>query len=213
MYSLIAFLIILAAAINYIILSTAVSTGRAKEIGIRKISGAENRSIGNQLLTESIFFAFIALPVALVMMWPVLPYAGKLFQTDLYILSSNIIMYVSVYLALTLFIGVASGIYTSYYLSGLKVTDILKSSTHFGKRKQFFRSSLIILQLVIFSSFVSGTIIILSQYQFALKKDPGYYNKDILLVDLGQDFKGYSAFINNLKANPDVIMAAGTTGR
>lgn len=57
---------------------------------------------------------------------------------------------------------------------------------------------------------MSSTIIIRSQYQFALKKDPGYYNKDILLVDLGQDFKGYSAFINNIKANPNVIMAAGT---
>jgi putative ABC transport system permease protein len=213
MFSVIAFLIVLVAAINYVILSTAVSTGRAREIGIRKTTGAKDGSIRNQLLSESIFLAFLVLPIALVMMWLSLPYAGKLFQTDLNIIWSNITIYVSVYLALTLFIGVASGIYTSYFLSGLKVIDILKSSIHFGKRKQFLRSSLIILQLVIFCSFVSGTIIIRSQYQFALKKDPGYYNKDILLVDLGQDFKGYSAFINNIKANPDVIMAAGTTER
>ncbi len=213
MFSVIAFLIVLVAAINYIILSTAVSTGRAKEIGIRKTTGAENRSIRNQLLSESILLAFLVLPIALIMMWLSLPYAGKLFQKDLYIISSNIIKYVSVYLALTLFIGVASGIYTSYYLSRLKILDILKNAIHFGKVKHFFRSSLIVLQLVIFCSFVSSTIIIRSQYQFALKMDPGYYNEDILLVDLGQDFKGYSAFINNIKANPNVIVAAGTTER
>ena len=210
MFSVIAFLIVLIAAINYIILSTAVSTGRAKEIGIRKTTGAGDGSIRNQLLSESILLAFLVLPIALVMMWLGLPYAGKLFQTDLYLIRSNITIYVSVYLALTLFIGVASGIYTSYYLSRLKVVDILKNTIHFGKGKHFSRSSLIVLQLVIFCSFVSSTIIIRSQYQFALKKDPGYYNKDILLVDLGQDFKGYSAFINNIKANPNVIMAAGT---
>ena len=213
MFSVIALLIVLVPAINYVILSTAVSTGRAREIGIRKTTGAEDGSIRNQLLSESILLAFLVLPIALVLMLPGLPYAGKLFQTDLYIIWSNIPIYVSVYLALTLLIGVASGIYTSYYLSGLKVVDILKNSLQFGKRKHFFRSSLIILQLVIFCSFVSSTIIIRSQYQFALKKDPGYYNKDILLVDLGHDFKGYSAFINNIKANPDVIMAAGTTER
>jgi len=120
MFSVIAFLIVLIAAINYIILSTAVSTGRAKEIGIRKTTGAGDGSIRNQLLSESILLAFLVLPIALVMMWLGLPYAGKLFQTDLYLIRSNITIYVSVYLALTLFIGVASGIYTSYYLSRLR---------------------------------------------------------------------------------------------
>jgi putative ABC transport system permease protein len=56
---------------------------------------------------------------------------------------------------------------------------------------------------------VASTLIIRSQYQFALKKDPGYYSSDILLIDLGRDFKGYSSYINNIKSNPNIIMAAG----
>jgi|WetSurMetagenome_2_1015567.scaffolds.fasta_scaffold03590_4 putative ABC transport system permease protein len=210
MFLVIAFLIILVAALNYIILSTAVSTGRAKEIGIRKTLGAGTNSVRNQLLYESIILAVFVLPMALVMMWLSLPYAGKLFQTDLNIIKSNVFIYSSVYFALTLFIGVASGIYTSYYLSRLKVTDILKPTLLFGKRKQFFRSSLIILQLVIFCSFVSGTLIIRSQYQYALKTDPGFYTRNILLIDLGADFKGFSAFLNSVKSYPDVLAASGT---
>ncbi len=209
LFSAIAFLIVLVAAINYIILSTAVSTGRRLEIGIRKTFGAINRSIKNQLLSESVLLALIVLPIALILMRIALPNAGKLFQTKLNIISSNIFVYISVYLTLTIIIGVVSGFYTSSYLSGLKVMDIVKSTSHPGKRKRFFRSFLIVLQLVIFCSFVSGTLIIRSQYKYALNKDLGHYNKDILLIELGRDFKGYSAYINSIKSNPNIIMAGG----
>jgi putative ABC transport system permease protein len=209
LFSAIAFLILLVAAINYIILSTAISTGRRLEIGIRKTFGGTNTSIKNQLLSESILLAFMVLPVALILTGIALPYAGKLFQTKLIIINSNIAVYISVYFALTIIIGLVSGLYTSSYLSGLKVMDIIKSSVHSGKGKQYFRSSLIILQLVIFCSFVSGTLIINSQYKYSLNKDPGYFNKDILMIDLGRDFRAYSAFINSIKSNPNVIMAAG----
>ncbi len=209
LFSAIALLIIIVAAINYIILSTAVSSARAKEIGMRKTFGAGNNNIKNQLFSESVLLALLVLPVALVLMYLSLPYAGRLFQTHLHIISSNIALYISVYLLLTILIGIASGIYTSAYLSRLKVFDILKNTTHSGKRKLFFRSSLIVIQLVIFCSFVSSTFIIRSQYKYALKKDLGYYNTDILLIDLGRDFKGYSAYINNIKSNPNIIMATG----
>jgi putative ABC transport system permease protein len=209
LFSAIALLIVLVAAINYIILSTAVSTGRRLEIGIRKTFGAINGSIKKQLLSESILLALIVLPIALILMRISLPYAGKLFQTKLNIISSNLVSYISVYLAMTLIIGVISGLYTSSYLSGLKVVDIVKSSAHTGRRKQFFRSILIVLQLVIFCSFVSGTLIIRSQYKYALNKDLGYYNKDIILIELGRNFTGYSAYINSIKSNPNVIMAGG----
>jgi putative ABC transport system permease protein len=209
LFSAIALLIVLVAAINYIILSTAVSTGRRLEIGIRKTFGAINRSIKNQLLIESVFLALIVLPFALILLKLALPYAGKLFQTRLNIISSNIAVYIAVYLALTVIIGFVSGLYTSSYLSGLKVIAILNSSIHSGKRKQYFRSALIVLQLIIFCSFVSGTLIIRSQYKYALNKDPGYYNREILVIELGRDFKGYSAYINSIKSNPDVIMAGG----
>ncbi len=210
LFASIAFLIVIVAAINYILLSSAVSTGRAKEIGIRKTTGAANKFIRHQLLGESVLFTLIILPVALLLALIGLPFAGKLFQTNLHVINSNIPVYIPLYLILTILIGVASGIYTSNFLSRLKVIDILKKTTYTGKKRQYLRSSLIVIQLVIFCSFVSSTFIIRSQYQFALKKDPGYCNKDILLVDLGRDFKEYSAYINSFRANPDVIMAAGT---
>ncbi len=151
-----------------------------------------------------------ALPVALLLMWLILPLAGKLFQTQLHIMKSNVIVYILAYLLLVITIGVVSGFYTSSYLSRLNVLDILSNVTHSGTRKYYFRSFLIILQLIIFCSAISCALIIRSQYKYAINKDPGYCNKDILLIYLGEDFKGYQAFFNTIKSNQDVIMAAGT---
>ncbi len=209
-FSTIAFLIILVAAFNYIILSTAVSSGRSKEIGIRKTNGAAVKSIKKQLLGESLILSLLVLPIAIAIALFAKPYAEKLFQTDLYIIHSNIIIYISIYLLLTLIIGFLSGIYTSSYLSRLNVVNILKSNHFSGKKRSFIRVSLIVIQLVIFCSFISGTLIIRSQYQFALKKDLGFHNSNILLVDLGRNYKDYRAFTNSIQSFPDVKMAAGT---
>jgi len=91
----------------------------------------------------------------------------------------------------------------------MKVLDVLKQKVSFGRKRKFFRSSLIVVQLVIFCSFVAGTLLIRSQYQYALSKDPGYHNHDILQIDLGRGFQGYNAFLEGIRSIPDVIMAAG----
>jgi putative ABC transport system permease protein len=210
MFSTVAFLIVLISAINYIILSIAVSTGRAKEIGIRKTAGASISRIRNQMLSESILLTLIVLPAALLFMWLAKPSAEKLFQKSLDIIPSNVAIYILVYLFLTLFIGLASGLYASSYLSRMKVLDVFKQKVSFGGSRKLFRSVLIVIQLVIFCSFVSGTLLIRSQYLFALHKDPGYYNQDILQIDLGRGFGEYNAFLNGVRSVPEVIDAAGT---
>jgi putative ABC transport system permease protein len=210
LFSAISFLIILVASINYIILSTAVSSRRGLEIGIRKTFGSINRNIKNQLLSESLLLCIIVLPVAFILMKIALPFAGRLFQTQLNLIGSNIVIYIIVSLVLTITIGIVSGLYTSSYLSQLKVIDILKNTLPSSNKKKYFRSFLIVVQLIVFCTFVSATLIIRSQYNYAIHKDPGYYNKDILFINLGRDFKGYSAYINNIKSNPNVIMAAGS---
>ena len=209
-FSAIAFLIILMAAFNYIILSTAVSSGRSKEIAIRKTNGASIKSIKKQMLGESLFLLLIVLPVAIGLALSAKPYAEKLFQMKLHIIHSNLVSYISIYLLLTLVIGLFSGLYTSTYLSRLNVICILKNGTISGKGKPFLRSALITVQLVIFCSFISGTLIIRSQYKYALNKDLGYQSNNILLVDMGRDFKEYRAFFNSVNSIPEVKSAAGT---
>lgn len=212
LFCLIALLIILVASINYMILSTALSTKRTKEIGVRKTFGAGIHNIRNQMLSESVLMVVLVLPVAVFLTLIALPYAGKLFQKELFIIGNNIIIYILIYILLTIIIGLSSGLYASTYLSRLKVLDVLKNTAYAGRRKNLLRSVLIIVQLVVFCSFVACVLIIRSQYQYALNKDSGYYIHDILQIDLGRDFPSYSAYLENIKSNPNIINAAGIEG-
>ncbi len=210
LFSTIAFLILLVAAINYIILSTAVSIGRTKEIAVRKTNGANSNILRRQLLVESVLLTLMVLPIAYYLMMLALPYASGLFQKKIHIIQGNIIYYALVYLALTVIIGLASGLYTSTWLSRLKVLEVLKSSAVSRRSKIPFRSILIVLQLVIFSFFVSSTLIVNSQYRFALKMNPGYNNENMLFVNIGEDFDSYKPLLEDIRNNSNVIMAAGT---
>lgn len=208
-FSAIALLIIIIAVFNYVILSIAVSTGRAKEIGIRKTNGASIQSVRKQLLNESVVLTMLVLPIAFFLAWSSKPYAEHLFQTKLLIIPSNIILYIAVYVALTLLIGLASGLYTTSYLSRLNVISILKNQVQTGRGKSHVRLGLIVVQLVIFCSFISSTLIIYSQYKFSLEKDPGYYSKDVLFINVEKIQKKSAAFINTIKAYPNVLSAGG----
>lgn len=209
LFSSVALLILLIAAINYIILSIAVSTGRAREIGIRKTAGASIRRIRSQILSESIVLSLLVLPLALFFMELFKPAAEKLFQTSLEVIRANVPVYITFYILLAVLIGFISGLYASTYLSRLKVLDVLKQKVSFGRRRKLFRSALIVIQLVIFCSFVAGTLTIRSQYQYAISKDPGYHMHDILQIDLGRGFGEYDALLQGIRSFPEVIMAAG----
>ncbi len=208
-FSAFALLIVLVATLNYIILSTTVSLGRRMEVGIRKAFGATRREVVLQMLSESVLLALFVLPLAYFLMRLALPFAEDIFQTKLHINSSNIFWYCFAYLGLTIIIGIASGLYTSFYLSRLNIIDVFRNQPLLGKRKQLIRSSLIIVELIIFCSFISSALIIRAQYKYEITKDLGYYNKDILLINFGDSY-ATSAFINTVNSYPEVIKAAGT---
>ncbi|PKQ64220.1 hypothetical protein BZG02_05200 [Labilibaculum filiforme] len=207
-FSAIALLIVLVAMINYIILSTAVSSGQSKEIGIRKTFGAKNNQIKCQLLTESVLLTMIVLPLAIAFMILGLPCAEELFQTNLPIIEANILYYILFYFILTVSIGIISGLYTSVGLSKLTILNVLKNQNLAGRKKSYVRSSLIIFQLVIFCFFVASALVIRAQYQYSLEKNPGFHNKNVLLIDIN-DSKNYTPFLNEIQANSNVIMASG----
>jgi putative ABC transport system permease protein len=209
-FSALAFLIIVVAAINYIILSMAISSGRSREIGIRKTFGAGIEEIKFQFLNESLLLSCFVLPAALILTYFFLPVAGKIFHVKLQLIMTNGIIYITSCVALVIIIGILSGFYTSQFLSRLNILDILNNKYHIGRRNLILRSGMIVLQLVIFCSFMSAALIIRSQYKFEINKDLGYYNKDILLIDLGPDFKDFSLYLDIIKSKPDVINASGT---
>jgi putative ABC transport system permease protein len=209
LYMFVSILILIVATINYIVLSTVVSSGRTKEIGIRKTFGAKISNIRYQLLAESVTSSLLVLPFVLIIMYFVLPHSQELFSTRLNFVPSNLLLYIATFIFLTTLVGISSGLYTSLFLSELKVNDILKNSVHSGKNRNQFRSTLIVIQLVLFCSFASATLIIRSQYNYALSKDPGFFNKHVLLISPLPPDKRHAVLVENIKSIPNVISASG----
>jgi len=210
LYMVICILIITVAAINYIILSIAVSAGRIKEIAVRKTFGAGKWNISQQMITESILLSFMVLPISFILTLIALPYSEKIFETQVQIINSNLVTYLVITIGLVALIGLISSLYTTTYLSRMKIMDTLKNTIQYGRRRVYFRSILIIVQIVIFCSFITSALVIKNQYNYALSKDLGYSKHDIIFLNLGRDFKEYRSLINNIKTYPDVISAAGS---
>jgi putative ABC transport system permease protein len=206
----IAFIIILLASLNYILLSLTISGSRAKEIGIRKINGASISNLRSQRLSESILLSLLSTPFSLVLLYFSLPFTSKLFDTELMLIKQNAIFYILVFLGIPLLTGFFSGLYSAYYLSNLKTISILKPTNAIFTNKTFFRTGIIIAELVIFCGFISSTLIIKSQHHYCLNENPGYKNEDRLFINTGYKFDNYLTYKNAISANPLIINVAGS---
>jgi len=195
--------ILLLAGINYTNLATARSAGRAKEVGIKKVVGAGKRQLIFQYLSESVFMAIAALLLSFLFCALLQPLFYQLTGKELSLFSSPLL--ISFLVAVTIFLGVVSGIYPALVLSSFKPARVLKGSFKSGEKGVLLRKTLVVSQFVITMILITGIVIIYSQMSFIKHKDLGY-NKDALLFinENGNTgvVKGYTAFKNDLLDNP-----------
>ncbi len=208
LYLTIGIIILLIAGSNYIILSSALSESRYKEIGIRKVIGATKRNIIFQVLSESILLTFLSFVIAIVIVEITKPYAQSLFNYKFYFLTSNVLYYGLGFLAITLLIGIFSGAYLAFYLSSFEVVDIIKNRL-FTNNNSYVKRALIVFQLGIFSILVFSSIIIYKQYVYTQNKDLGFDKKNIILINFDDnEFTNYKVFLNIIRNNPNIVNAA-----
>ncbi|HLA59851.1 MAG TPA: ABC transporter permease [Puia sp.] len=204
MFSLLAVFILLIALLNYINLSTAKSTERAREVGIRKVSGASRFQLMAQFLFESFLLLTIACLLANGIVLAGLPFFNKLLQTNLSLgwemgsLFTGTIFLVSLFFA---------GLYPAFILSAFKPIKVLKGNWRSGNHGIMVRKAITITQFAIAAALIMGTAVIYRQMNFIQKKDLGF-NKDQLLnvwVPRDSAFIGsVLAFQNELRNRPEV---------
>jgi putative ABC transport system permease protein len=191
--SAVALLILMIACVNYVNLATAQSAGRAAEISMRKILGAEKKQVFAQFIGESFIIALIAVLLALCTAWMLIPYFNSLsgikFQASVllspYLLGALFI--------LGILISLASGAYPALLLSNLKLIKIMKSGFSFSSGGGV-RKSLIVFQFVISIFLIVSTIIILQQLYYIRNKDLGYNKNNIIVLPLDdKTFERYTA--------------------
>jgi putative ABC transport system permease protein len=208
----IAILIILIAAINFMNLSTAQASKRAKEVGIRKVSGSSKGKLVWQFLTESIFFSFLSMTFAVIIAENVLPYFNNLLGIHLQLSFFNHWFTVPALVVLSVVIGLFAGSYPAFFLSSFNPANVLKGKVSNSIKNGRLRATLVVLQFSISIVLIVGTIIMVRQIQFMLHKDLGF-NKEQLLVISGAETIGnhVKTFKNSIAKIPGVIKVAASS--
>lgn len=180
-FSAIALIILLIACINYMNLSTARSTLRAREIGIRKVSGAGKAELITQFLCESVLITWVAMLIAILAAWIVLPSLNRLSGLQL---SPSLLLSWKWILPLLLtpfVVGTLSGIYPALFMSSFQPVKTLKGLFRVGGKSISFRKALVVTQFGISIVLIITTAVVFQQLKYMQQAKLGY-SKDHVLV-------------------------------
>ena len=174
--SLVAFFILLIACINFMNLSTAQSARRAREIGVRKVAGANKRKIIVQFLGESLLIVFVANAIAMILVELLLPGFSNLTGKELAVNYQSAGLYIGL-ITVVLFCGLLAGSYPAFYLSSLKSLDTIKGVINKNPGNSHFRRVLVIFQFSLSVLLIISTLIVEKQFKYMKNKNLGF-NKD-----------------------------------
>lgn len=212
-FSAIALFILLIACINYMNLSTARSALRAREIGVRKVVGAQRKEIIAQFLSESVMVSFLALIIALALTWISLPWLNKLSGQQLNI---NALFTWKIFIPVVLvpfIVGTLSGIYPALFMSSFRPVMVLKGLFKAGGGNISFRQVLVTLQFAISIILIISTAVVFKQLRYMQQKSLGFDREHVVTLpyNIGLNER-YEAFRNELLGNSN-IKDAGRSSR
>jgi putative ABC transport system permease protein len=204
--------IVIIAAINFMNLSTAQASRRAKEVGIKKVGGSTRGMLVLQFLTESFLLAFISLILALIIIKVTLPYFNNLISAKL---SFNLFTgwyTIPVLILFTLLVGFLSGSYPALYLSSFNPYEVLKGGLKTSMKNGIIRKVLVVFQFAISILLIVGTIIMYRQIKYMQNKDLGFNKDQVLVVENAAELKTkLLSFKETIKGIPGVINIVGST--
>lgn len=204
-FSAIALFILLIACINYMNLSTARSALRAREIGIRKVVGAGKQELIFQFLSESVIIAWIAIVIAIALLYFLLPWLNSISGQHL---SIDILLKWQILLPLFLtpfFVGLVSGIYPALFMSSFQPVKTLKGIFKVGGSNISLRKALVVVQFSISIILIIATAVVFQQLRFMQKTALGYDREQVITMPYAGALNNkYEAFRNELLQDKNI---------
>lgn len=204
-FSIVAMLSLIIACINFINLSTARSANRAREIGLRKVVGANRMKLFKQFLVESIFTAFIAGVVSLIMVQFILPSFNNLSKKQLIFDFSDMSLSLG-FVGIILFTGLVSGSYPALFLSSFKPVSVLRGTLKGDSRRSLLRKILVVTQFSVSIILILTTIVVYRQLDYIQDVDLGFDKENVVYISMPVDLsRKYENVKNELLQNPNVL--------
>jgi putative ABC transport system permease protein len=215
-FTIVAFLILGMACINFTNLATARASQRAREVALRKVLGASRRQLMTQFMVESVLVAGLSMLLALAAVELLLPALGGFLDADLemrYFGAGGMLLPI---LALTVLVGAAGGIYPALYLSRFQPAQVLKANKSSAEASGSgrLRSALVIGQFAVSIGLIVCTAVVYSQTVHARTSDPGYKREGILQVEglNRRQLAGRGEALSRQIAAVDGVVGVGRTG-
>jgi putative ABC transport system permease protein len=207
-FAAVALFMLIIACINYMNLATARSARRAKEIGIRKVTGSTRSQLVAQFLVESLLTALFALLISMALIALLLPTFNLLSGKSITFLSLLEPSSFLILLAIILFVGLAGGSYPAFYLSKFNPAHVLKGSVSKASGNVNLRRLLLVVQFTISMIMLICTWIVYGQLQYLRNKDVGFNKQQVLSlgVNTNNNVRGkVLAFKHEVQQNPNVL--------
>ncbi|MFT5522059.1 MAG: putative ABC transport system permease protein, partial [Enterobacterales bacterium] len=195
-FIIVAGLILLIACINFMNLSTARASQRAREVAMRKVLGASRSQIAVQFLSETVTLVFIALLFALVAVEAVLPFYNEILGRELELKLFDDVKLIVLLLGIALLVGIGAGIYPAVYLSRFMPGKVLRANnSSSASSSSNLRTLLVIFQFAISISLIISTAVVYRQTLFANSLDVGFSSQNKLVLNI----QGAGDNLNSLK--------------
>jgi putative ABC transport system permease protein len=204
LFTIIAWIILFIACINFMNLATARSEQRAKEVGVRKVLGAGKQKLIGQFIGEALFMAFLAAMVAVLIITLVLPLFNTLVQKELQ-LGLSIPSHIVALLLITIICGLVAGSYPSLYLSSFNPVFVLKGLKLKDGSAAFIRRGLVVMQFSISIILIISTVIVFQQIQHVKSRDIGYNRSNLIEADVQGNLSGYYEPLKHDLLNSGVV--------
>lgn len=214
LFAAIAILIILIACVNFMNLATARSLKRSKEVGVKKVFGADRKQLIWQFLGESVFTSFIAVLISIGLIQIFLPQFNELAQKELTVQYWGRYSILPFLLGLVVVLGLLAGSYPAFVLSAFKPIKVLRGAsgrtTAGSAGDAVLRKTLIVLQFVISIGLIIGTQIVQNQLEFIRNKKLGFDKEHVvsLRTAASQRSDRYNSFRHALLSNPGILAFA-----
>ncbi|HVU55762.1 MAG TPA: ABC transporter permease [Puia sp.] len=206
-FSIVAIFILIIACINFMNLSTAKASRRAKEVGIKKVMGSTRTRLVYQFLSEAMLAAFFSLLLAVVMVMALLPVFNQVTGKHLAVIFSPSVA--SGMLGITLITGVLAGSYPAFYLSRFKPIVVLKGKLRNSAAELLTRKGLVVFQFAISLVLIVSMIVIYKQVAYIQSKNLGYDRDHVVYFDKeGTLVQNTDAFLTQLRNIQGVVSAS-----
>ncbi|MEJ1239393.1 ABC transporter permease [Chryseolinea sp. T2] len=209
MMAVIAVFIILIACFNFVNLSTARASKRAKEVGLRKAVGAFKAQLIGQYLSESILIAGLAFVFAMAFSFLSIGWLNEFTGKSMVLNPVNDFILFGGLVGFTITVGILAGIYPAFVLSGFKPALVLKGQQTSGGGKGFLRKALVVAQFAVSIVLIIATAITLSQLSYLNNRELGYQKDQIITLRYYPEVAAnYEAFFNELTKDASIANAA-----